>query len=450
MKALLVQPALPLDRKHGRDFIQRWFRPAPVTLPTVAAATPPDVEVEIVDDAFEDIDYDAPVDLVGITGSTPFVPRVNEISRKFRERGVTTVIGGIYGTLYSDLAQPNADAVVVGDAEDTWPRLVEDFRRGELEPRYQSGQPPMTGFRTPRRDLLNRKGYSIPDSFQFQRGCIWSCDFCSIRRQYGREVRSQPIEEVVADVETISDSRAPVAILWDDNLINNLPWAKSLFTALAPYQLRWIGQSTVTIANNPELLRLAAAGGCRGLFLGVESVTQDSLKETHKAMNRVDRFKEQIQKIHDQGIAVQAGMVFGFDHDDRSCFERTVEFACQVNIDSIAFSILTPYPGMALHRELDEQGRIFDRDLGNYDSNHVVFHPKLMSAEELQDGYHWAMREFFGFRSIARRARGMASRHLSIPTNLAYYWASRWKFPVGKNPAGNDEQACPSHEALAS
>ncbi len=438
MNITLIQPALAVDREFGRTKIQKFFRPAPVTLPTVAGLTPPEHKITLIDDAFEDIDYDLPADLVGITGSTPFIPRVNEISKGFRKRGVKTIIGGIYGTLYPDVAAPNADSVVVGDAEDTWPRVLEDFERGRLRKFYRSSSPRLAGYPLPRREILNRSGYSIPDSFQFQRGCRWACDFCSIRYQYGASVRARPIEEVVQDLETVNKRWPPVKIFWDDNLINDLDYARKLFTAVAPFKIRWIGQSTITIANHPDILRLAAKSGCRALFFGIESISSGSLKETRKVMNKVGKYKEQISIIHDHGISVQAGIVFGFDCDDRSIFETTIEFLIASNVDSIAFSILTPYPGTPLYKRLNSQGRIIERDWAKYDSNHVVFQPKLMAPDELFEGYNWAMREFFSIKSIFKRAFKLGSLPLSIITNLAYHWAATRKFPKGYDPAARE------------
>jgi radical SAM superfamily enzyme YgiQ (UPF0313 family) len=444
MKILLVQPALEPDRVHGKRLLQTMFRPAPVTLPTIAACTPPEHDLVIVDDAFQDIPYDAPVDVVGITGSTPFAVRMRQISDAFRARDVPVIVGGVYATLCPQTAKEFADAVVVGDAEDTWPAALADVEAGQLQPFYHSRRLPLTGRPFPRRDLLQSWRYILPTSFQFTRGCIHSCDFCSINIQYGHKVRMTPIDAIVDDIQAARHHRIRPLMFWDDNLLNDKAYAKELFTALKPLDIKWVGQSTILIADEPELLKLASESGCKALFIGIESFSQDSLKETKKGFNRVQTYKEKFKRIHDHGISIQAGIIFGFDHDDKGVFERTVEAAIDIKLDVAAFSLLTPYPGTEIFDRYEKQGRILTYDLSKYDSDNVVFRPLQMSPEELQEGWHWAQHQFYAVKNILRRTWGTgASFRINLATSIQYNWFTKLRFPKGYNPATRPSPPAP-------
>jgi radical SAM superfamily enzyme YgiQ (UPF0313 family) len=438
MKVLLVQPALEPDRKWGQHPLQTMFRPAPITLPTIAACTPPGHDVRIVDDAFEKIPFDDDsIDVVGITGSTPFAVRMRQIADGFRARGrATVVVGGVYATLCPDDAKVFADAVVTGDAEDTWPAILADIERGTLQPFYRSIRPPLTGRPSPRRDLLKSWRYILPTSFQFTRGCVHSCDFCSINIQYGRQVRTTPIDAVIDDIRHARRHRLRPLMFWDDNIINDRRWTLELFHRLKDLDIKWVGQSTMLIADDPELLGAAAASGCKALFFGVESFDQSSLKETRKGFNKVKTYQDKFARIHDHGISIQAGIIFGFDHDDRGVFERTVEAAVKVKIDVAAFSLLTPYPGTDIFRRMERDGRILTYDLSKYDSDNVVFRPALMTPEELQEGWHWAQHQFYSVPNIFRRTWGTgASWRINVATSIQYNWFTKARFPRGYNPA---------------
>ncbi len=435
MRILLIQPALDPDRKYGHKMMQIMFRPAPVTLPTIAACTPIEHEVKIIDDAFMKIPFDADVDLVGITGSTPFSTRMKEISDKFRSQGVPVVVGGVFPTLCPEESCRFADAVVIGDAEDTWPLLLNDCKNGKLKPTYHSSRPPLTGRPFPRRNLLKSSKYILPSGFQFSRGCVHSCGFCSLRIQYGFKVRLTPIDAVVEDIRSCKKALFRPLIFWDDNLLNDKQYAMDLFTAIKPLKVKWVGQSTINIADHPEVLGLAAESGCQGLFVGIESFSQNSLIETNKKFNHVEDYREKVKRIHSFGIMVQAGIVFGFDHDGKDIFERTVEAAERIKLDTAAFSILTPYPGTDLYNQLESERRIITHDLSKYDSDNVVFKPNRMSPEELLEGWKWAQHQFYSPKCAFKRIFGTRPGIIKYFTNAQYIWFTRLRFSKGHNPS---------------
>ncbi|MBU2590943.1 MAG: B12-binding domain-containing radical SAM protein, partial [Nitrospinae bacterium] len=294
---------------------------------------------------------------------------------------------------------------------------VEDFRSNRLKPFYQSKSPDLTSLPLARRDLLRKERYITTDIIQASRGCPFKCDFCSLGFIYGYGHRTRPVGDVIKEIEAFGDS---ILVFWDDNIIGSPLYAKELFKRLIPYKKKWFGQCSINITRDKELLHLAAQSGCIGLFVGVESVSQESLETVSKGFNKVGSLKEDIKKIHDEGIAVFAGMIFGFDTDDKDIFKRTVEIANKVALDGASFSILTPYPGTPFFKRMESEGRILHRDWPKYNSDHVVFVPKMMSPEELQEGHNWVNRQFYSMPSILiRLLQSRTQLGYTIRLNLA-------------------------------
>ncbi|MEW6380843.1 MAG: radical SAM protein [bacterium] len=416
MKVELIQP---LHADYGglgkrENFI---FKPAQLTMPYIAALTPPDVEVSISDEMVEPIDFQTDADLVGITFVTPFAQRAYELASIFKKKGKKVVMGGPHASLFPDEVKGHADAVVIGEAEDTWPALIEDFKRNNLKRFYRSNAPELRSLPFARRDLLKREKYIISDVIQASRGCPFSCDFCALASVYGKGQRLRPVDEVISEIETFQDD---TFIFWDDNIAGTPAYAQELFKRLISLGKKWLGQGSITIARDRELLDMASRSGCIGLFVGIESVSQVSLMTVNKGFNKVDTLKDDIRKFHDAGIAVLAGIIFGFDTDDKSIFERTLETAVKAAIDGISFSILTPYPNTVLFQRLKAEQRILHYDWSKYNSEYVVFIPKMMSPDELQEGHNWATRQFYSIPSIIKRLlKSRTQLGLTIKLNQA-------------------------------
>ena len=401
MKILLISPE---NKKsiyaYTKEDVKAFWFPK-LGLPTIAANTPPDVEVRIVDECVEDIDFNVDVDLVGISVMTYLAPRAYEIAAKFRARGVKVVLGGIHVSMCPEEAKEHADSIVVGESEKTWPILVEDFRRGELKSLYEEKDlPKLENLPIPRRELFKPNSYWTTNCVQTSRGCPFACDFCTVTIFGGNQFRLRPIEQVIEEVRRLKKG---FVVFVDDNIAGNKAYAKQLFKALIPLKISWGSQASLTMARDPELLDLAAKSGCTALFIGVESISEENLAAANKRFNKVDKYKEEFRRFHDYGILIQTGMIFGFDHDDESAFERTVEFLEENNIELAMFNILTPLPGTNLYKKMDAEGRIIDRDWSHYDGRHVVFKPKLMTPETLQEGFLWAYHKFFSYPSIIKR-----------------------------------------------
>ena len=388
----------------------------PLALGIVAALTPPDVQVTITDENVEELDYEEPVDLVGISTMTMLAGRAYQVADRFRSRGVPVVMGGIHPTVVPEEAAAHADAICIGEAEGYWERLLADFRRGALQPQYRNET-----FAHPlhmpiaRRDLFKNKRYVMPNTMETSRGCPFSCEFCSVPIFYGRTYRFRPVEDVVAEIESLH-SRRPIVFL-DDNIAGDFKRARDLFRALIPLRIRWLGLASINIAENDELLDLAARSGCMALHIGFESLSQESVLGMGKRVNvrarldLIDRYRQAIDRIHAHGIAVEGSFLFGMDGDDEQVFEQTVRFAQRSRLELAHFFILTPLPGTPLFHRLDQEGRIVDKDWSHYEMGHVVFEPALRlsgerSAERtLREGMAWAWREFYSLPSILRRIR---------------------------------------------
>lgn len=399
MKLLLIHPILgemPKEQKKKRRAIF-----PPLNLAIIAALTPPDIEVEIIDENLEDINYDTDADLIGITVMTAAANRAYKIADRFRSLGKKVVLGGMHVTALPDEAQKHADAVCVGEAENYWQELIEDYKQKQLKPRYGPGER-LTSFWTPfaRRDLFKSDRYIIKNTLQTTRGCPFICDFCTVSQFFGRTYRFRPIADIVEEVKQFSNQ---LVAFVDDNIVGHFKRAKELFKALIPLNIKWVSQASINIAKDDELLELAAASGCIGLFIGFESLVDENLKAMRKNVNKISFFEKAIKKIHSYGIAIEGAFIFGLDEDNESVFKRTVKFAKRMRLEAAQFGILTPFPGTGLFKKLAEEKRIFDFNWSHYDIARVVFQPKKMSAQTLQDGFNWAWREFYSIPSIIRR-----------------------------------------------
>lgn len=408
MKLLLIQPAQMYPDEHLIRFTQSISYP--IGLVTLAALTPPDIEILIKNECVDDIDLDADVDLVGITGYTSQITRGYQLADAFRQRGVPVVMGGIHVSLNPTEAEQHADAVVIGEAEGLWERVIEDARSQRLQQRYTlPAYPDLSTPVIPRYDLVDRQKYISPPTvtsnlipIQTARGCPFRCDFCSVVQLLGRRFRTKPIPTVLKEIEACGSN---YLFFSDDNLIGNLSHARELFKAITPLNIKWMGQFPSTIGRHPELIDLAAKSGCFLLFVGFETIIPESLREVGKSFNQRQNYSELIHRILDAGITPFGSFVFGFDHDTPDVFDQTLEFVERVNMPLISWFILTPLPGTVLYARLFEEGRILDRRWQNYDLSHVVFQPAQMSPEELQERYWQAFGAFYSRQNIVKRIR---------------------------------------------
>lgn len=419
MKLLLILPRNERGfwGKVSKDGKTGFVR---LNLPTIAALTPKDWEVEILDARAKPVDYDAHADIVGITGFTAEMPSAYAIADGFRKKGVTVVMGGVHVSAMPEEALLHADAVIIGEAEAVWHKALEDFKKGELKKTYKAeGLCEMKGMAIPRRDLLDRRMYvSGFNTLQATRGCPFNCDYCAVSAFFGTEFRVRPIGEVLEEIRGF-DTRNFFFV--DDNIAGRPKYAKELFRELIPLKLNWGAQASITLAKDPELLELYAKSGGKYVFIGFESLSQKNLEKMHKGWNSAKDYKEAIKKIHAAGINILGSFVFGLDDDDKTVFKNTFDFIMETGMDAAQFHILTPFPGTVTYDVLEKEGRITDRDWAKYHTGEVVFQPKGMTAEELQNGYYWIFRNTYSVKNIMKRclrgARGITYRAVM---NYAY------------------------------
>jgi radical SAM superfamily enzyme YgiQ (UPF0313 family) len=264
------------------------------------------------------------------------------------------------------------------------------------------------------------------------RGCPNNCEFCAISVMYKNKLRKRPVEEVAKEYASF---KGKIIIFWDDNISADLEYSKEVFKAITPYKKWWSSQASINAGKDDEFLKLAAKSGCKQLFLGMESVSQSSLNNSNKSFNKVSDYYKIIKKIQSYGISVQVGVVFGFDEDRKDIFKATLDFLENAGVQNVTFNILTPYPGTALFKRLEAEGRILTYDWKKYNARtDVVFAPKNMTAEELIEGFNWANKRFYSYTSIFRRmSRSTAGLFWTFPLNLMYHYSLK----LSKNKSMN-------------
>ncbi len=333
-------------------------------------------------------------------------------------------MGGPHVTLLPEEAAQHADAIFIGEAEGLWEEFLNGFEAGSYLSIYQqTGAPSLEKTQEARKELFHRHDHTNGVLFA-TRGCPGQCDFCTVAVMYGHKFRKRPIGEVAAEYASF---KGRVIIFWDDNIVGDMDYAKRLCRAIAPYRKWWSSQASIHAGRDDEFLEAAADSGCKQLFLGLESISQASIAEVNKAFNRVDEYLQIIDRIHSHGIAVQAGIVFGFDHDTPEIFRDTIDFLEKAGVQNATFNMLTPFPGTPLFRRMEAEGRILTRDWRKYNSrDDVVYQPKRMSAAELLAGFRYANDRFYSLSSTLKRlSRSSVQLWWTLPLNLAYGY--RWR-----------------------
>jgi len=390
-----------------------------LSLPVIAALTPSQWDVEILDARTTSVDFERKVDLVGITAFTAEIPSAYEIADGYRARGVKVVMGGIHVSALPEEALGHADSVVVGEAEAVWGKLLHDFENGELKPVYRADSLiDMKGMAVSRRELLDRKIYTSFNTLQATRGCPFNCEYCAVTAFFGNKFRTRPVDEVINEIRRFEGKSF---FFVDDNITGHPKYAKELFKLLMPLKRIWGGQTTINFAKDEELLSLYAKSGGKYAFIGFETLSENNLKKMSKSWNSPDGYKEAIRRIHKSGINIIGSFIFGLDEDDPTVFERTFNFIMENNVDAAQFHILTPFPGTKLYADMEKEGRITDRDWAKYHTGEVIFRPKNMTAAELQRGYFGIFRETYKLKNMLKRSlRSPRNIAVRIGTNFSY------------------------------
>ncbi|MBU0496755.1 MAG: B12-binding domain-containing radical SAM protein [Candidatus Thermoplasmatota archaeon] len=409
MKILLVFPKI----EHGAATYHdqgSWgsilFGYPIITLPHLAAITPSNHQVELINENYENLDFNTDADLIGITCYTMTAPRVYEIADELRKRGKKVVLGGYHPTALPQEAKQHADSVVLGEAELTWPEVIADAEKGQMKEFYGPNTtfdmvtiPPL------RRDLI--KHNPIMGAVQSSRGCTNRCEFCAIASFCNHGLKQRPVKNVVAEIQQMPNR---LFVIHDPHLTANRKYAMELFRELIKQKVNkgWVANGTANILGivDDEFLKLAHKSGCVEWFVGFESVSQAALNNIKKTHNKVEDFKKTIDRLHKYNMTVQGGIIFGFDEDTPDIFETTLQKMNEWNIDAVEINILTPYPGTPLYDRLVKENRLLTKDWSRYTQVDVVFKPKLMTEQELFNGARMVAKNYYSmYRVIQRAAR---------------------------------------------
>jgi len=426
MKILLIFPKVNyahVEKKDNTEFLRNIFGEAvSLTLPQVAAATPRSHKITIIDENQEKIDFNSKPDLVGITCLTMSAPRAYEIADKFRSIDIPVVLGGNHPTALPEEAKQHADSVIIGEAEIMWPKLLNDFERGQLKPFYMSKEIiSPESIPEPRRELIKEK-YSV-DGLLMRRGCPNRCEFCTVSSLYSKDQRS--IENVLKEIKNISAKRI---FIYDQNLTWNMDYTKKFLNEIKTINKRWYANGTVNVlAENDEFLKLAKEAHIFYWYIGFESISQKSLNGANKKNNRVEKYESAIKKLKSYDMSITGSFMFGFDDDTPDIFDTTLETINNWDIDVAEFHILTPFPGTALYKRLKKEERILTEDWGKYNTANVVFEPKNMSVDELFEGTKKVAKNFYSLSKIMKRSiksfqttNDISISNLILITNLLY------------------------------
>ncbi|MDR0489748.1 MAG: B12-binding domain-containing radical SAM protein [Oscillospiraceae bacterium] len=382
---------------------------APMVL---AAVTPQKHNFTYIDEDIEELDIDnTDADLVALTAVTAQANRAYEIAAGFRKRGIKVAIGGIHASVLPDEALRYADSVFIGESENSWIAMLEDFEAGSMNQRYEAKDyPPVEKLVSPRVDIIKHDQY-LMFPLMATKGCPYDCEFCSIKFSSGNKMRMKPVEQVMEEIDAFEKHNTGLLRKTyqfnDDNLYVNRDYTIKLFKALKEKNIFWHGQGTMNTAKDDEVLHLMYESGCRIYSIGLESISETCLKEVNKTKtNKIAEYEEALKNLTRHGIHPSAFFIFGFDGDNKTVFKETMGFIEKNRIISPFFSILTPYPGTRLYDRLEP--RIIDRDWASYNVTQCVFTPALMTPDELNEGAYWACY--------------MAGRMETVKKNKQYMW----------------------------
>jgi radical SAM superfamily enzyme YgiQ (UPF0313 family) len=435
-KLLLINPVNPL--RNGLT-VNKSSRFPPIGLGIIAALTPQSWDVQLVDENWEPFSF-VEADLVGITAFTASANRAYEIASIYRDKNIPVVMGGIHASLCPDEASEYVDSIVIGEAEDIWPKLIQDFEQNQLQSYYKGNWIDLKNMVPVRRDLFHTE-YQFA-SVQTSRGCPMDCEFCSVTAFNGKRYRRRPINDVLDELKSIPQR---MIFFVDDNIVgygkNSREQAVELFKGMVDLRLNklWFCQASINFADDVELLYWAGKAGCKMVFIGIESEEIDTLKEVNKKLNLIRgvKFYEQIfQKIQKAGIAVLGAFIFGMDNDDYSKLTNRAKYAIKSRVDVIQTTILTPLPGTRLFIKLEKNNRMlyhnFPKDWDYFDMTQVVFHPEKMTVDKLSDQMRMINTKIHLWSTILRKAlctflytKDFSATMFALGSNINYRNVSR-------------------------
>jgi radical SAM superfamily enzyme YgiQ (UPF0313 family) len=430
MNIVIFTPGHPSHRKKS-------FPPALAAPYLAALATPYAKKIKIIDLAVQSFDFSAPMpDLALFTTTMAQADQVFEFAGHLKNRGVKTILGGPYASLahnFDPRISEIFDTVVVGEGEKALPQILQDFKKGQLKPTYAMPISSLDGVPFSRLDLLDHRKYMSTTALIGTRGCVHQCEYCSIRDIYGQKYLKRPVDEVIEEIK-FQTARPNLQWLdrklvqfWDDNPAADLDWFHNLLEKLIPLKKWWLSQMCLNVADNTETVKLMKASGCRGIFIGLESINSEILQAQRKEkINIIDNYKQQCRTLLKHRLCVVGAIMFGFDEDRKeTTFGHTLKFIEDMGLTLLNDLIVTPYPHMDYYRKLVKEGRLITREAKYYNGYTVVHRPLNMKAADLQKEVLQFRSRFYSWPSILRRIK---KHHIAkIPEFLV--WNTMW----GKN-----------------
>jgi radical SAM superfamily enzyme YgiQ (UPF0313 family) len=405
----------PINKNAG---LRSEFHVPSLVLELLAARTPPDWDVRIIQEPFDRIDFDAEVDLVGITVVTNTANRAYEIADEYRKRGKKVIMGGIHPTILPQEALDHCDAVCLAEGETIWPDILQDFQNGRLQPLYKQDQlTDLENYPLINHEKIARRRSRFFDigTIETSRGCPYDCDFCSVSIIHGRKIRNRALKPVLKEMESINNR---ILFFVDNNIISSVPYAKQLFREMVPLKKRWTAQATIAFAKDRELVRLASDAGCFGLLVGLESVVDEGFQQYKKSLKSLEELKEALKLLKDHGITVLATMVFGHDFDTKDSIRRTLDNLLNLDLITASLGILVPYPGTRVADRLEKQNRLLSKDWSLYDINNLLFEPRNFSRDEFVEEMQNLRKKYFSFPPVAKRIISHAGNSIWVGIGL--------------------------------
>lgn len=405
MRLTLIQPCVGRGREH-KKYIKTWMM-EPLAHAQIASLTPKDVDIKFYDDRVEKIPYDEKTDLVGISVETYTARRAYQIASEFRKRGVSVVMGGFHATLAPEEAIEYAESVVIGEAEDLWPKVIEDFKKGKLEKFYrQISRPDLAGIK-PDRSIYKGKPYFKIALVEAGRGCQYKCDFCAVQSFFKSTQKRRPLSDILDEIKELKKEGRGVIFFVDDNITCHKEEAKKLMRALIPLKIKWGSQASIHAAFDPEFLSLMKESGCMGVLVGFESLSKKNLNDMNKNFNKIGGgIENAIKNFRKYGIRLYPTFMFGYPDDDKEAFEKTLNFSKKQKFFLTAFNHLLPFPGTPLYKRLHEKNKLIYEKWWldpTYRYGECPVKGDKLSNEEIRSNCISLRKSFYGPSSIISR-----------------------------------------------
>lgn len=410
MKLTIIHPSI--GRRKNEKYLRSWqMEPLPAAI--IAGLTPPSIETRFYDDRNELIPFDEATDLVAISVETYTARRAYQIASEFRLRNIPVVMGGFHASLCPEEVAEYAESVLIGEAEEVWPKLLDDFQHGVMQKFYRNDSRPALKKLVYDRSIYAGKRYLPIGLIEAGRGCHFKCEFCAIQSVFNATQNRRPVADIIEELKELRKTKKFFFFI-DDNITSNMEEGKELLRALAPLKIKWVAQSSINAAHDEEFLDLLVKSGCKGLLIGFESLNNANLQKMSKGFNQMGGgFEVALANLHRFGLRVYATFVFGYEHDTVESFEHTLAFAMKHKFYLTAFNHLTPFPGTPLYKRLQEEGKLSYDNWWldpEYSYNIVPFKPENISAEELQANCVKARGDFYSLSSMLRRGFSKPNR----------------------------------------